>query len=37
MFNFVYKNSVFQNKEIIKKIIKHLANLLISYKINIHE
>jgi len=32
MFDFVYKNSVFQNKKIIKKIIKHLANLLISYK-----
>ena len=29
MFNFVYKNVVFQNKE---KIIKHLAYLLISYK-----
>ncbi len=32
MLSFVYKNSFFQNKEIIKNIIKHLANLLISYK-----
>ena len=32
IFSFVYKNNVFQDNKIIKNIIKHLANLLISYK-----